>query len=116
MNRFVFVCDKLRVDLPTEFLAGTYKVIRVKHCEVYPRLDDDEYVLHSNMVQGVVDTGSETTQHFACLCNTPYIVNKNFVITKTIRTLQFSFTTLRGQPVDEAELHFVVELEMYTNQ
>ena len=116
MNRFVFVCDKLRVDLPTEFLAGTYKVIRVKHCEVFPKLDDDEYVLHSNMVQGVIDTGSETTQHFVCLCNTPYILNKNFVITKTIRTLQFSFTTLKNQQVNENDLHFVVELEMYTNQ
>ena len=116
MNHFVFVCDRLKVDLPTEFLAGTYKVIRVKHCAVFPRLDDDEYILHSNMVQGVIDTGSEATQHFVCLCNTPYVLNKNFVITKTIRTLQFSFTTLKNRPVDESELYFAIELEMYTDQ
>lgn len=116
MNRFVFVCDKTSVDLPTEFLAGTCKVIKVKHCDVFPKLVDDEYVLHSNLVQGAIDTGSETTRHFVCLCNTPYILNKNFDITKTIRTLQFSFTTLKKQAVNVNDLHFVVELEMYTNQ
>lgn len=116
MNHFVFVCDRLKVDLPTEFLAGTCKVIRVKHCQVFPKLDDDEYILHSNLVQGVIDTGSESTQHFVCLCNTPYIINKNFIITKTIRTLCFSFSSMRNQPIDEKELHFVIELEMYTDQ
>lgn len=116
MNHFVFVCDKLKVDLPTEFLAGTFKAIKIKHCEVFPKLADDEYILHSNLVQGVIDTGSPTTQHFVCLCNTPYTINKTFTITKTIRTLCFTFSTLKNQPISETDLHFLIELEMYTNQ
>ena len=114
MNHFVFVCDKLKTDLPTEFLAGTYKVLKIKHCQVFPRLEDDEYILHSNLVQGVIDTGTETTQQFVCLCNTPYVVNKNFVIAKAIRSLSFTFTTVRKQPINENDLHFVIELELYT--
>lgn len=113
MNHFVFVCDKPKVDLPSEFLAGTFRVIKVKHCQVYPLLDDDEYILHSNIVQGVLDTGSEATQQFVCLCNTPYVVNKNIVMSKAIRSMVFSFTTVRGQAVG-ADLHFLIELEMYT--
>ena len=112
MSRFLFVCDTLQADLPSEFVARPYKVIKVKHCQVYPALDGDEYVLHSNLVQGCIDTGSPATQDFVCLCNTPYLVNKVFYISKTIRSLAFWFTTVRGQPVDAAELRFVIELEI----
>lgn len=114
MNRFVFVCDKLKVDLPSEFISGTFKAIKIKHCQVLPKLEDDEYILHSNIVQGAIDTGTETTQQFVCFCNTPYLINKHFVLTKSIRSMLFSFSTLKKQEVNEEELQFLIELEMYT--
>lgn len=111
IKRNHIVIDQLTFDIPSEFLNLSTKQIIVRDVKVLPVIENDIYLLHSNIVQSQVSTDSSKTSQFVGFCNQMYPLNKSFFITKNIRTFEFWFTSLSGTPINQKDLAFVIELD-----